>query len=236
MKTITRMLAILTAVAFTAPAFAQADTHARDQKASKQISAAIERGVKRAVKRAVTPKYDPALLTQAEVLLQQDRDAHRGYAQHDLAYYYKLLKNKAQDPSWPKCTRCGQAIEGNGQHCPAAHYTGLCTSHQVQPAKQQDETFPSHCPKCGHAYTTDERYHGATHECKVEEETKYCIYCGEAIVENNQKCSAVQGADCTVNCPDCGKNLRDEKNLINGEHRCKFKSRLTPVPAKKVQK
>ena len=37
------------------------------------------------------PQKDPGLLIRAEELLQQDRDAHDGYAVHTLEYYYRLL-------------------------------------------------------------------------------------------------------------------------------------------------
>ena len=136
----------------------------------------------------------------------------------------------------PVCVRCGEEVRP-GQHCDASGYTALCTVSEEEPASSSVEENNA-CAKCGHVYTIDEKYHGAKHECAQtkNDTTEYCIYCGEAIVKNNQACSAVPGGACTVNCPDCGKNLRDKKNLINGEHRCKFKTRITPVAPKKAVK
>ena len=88
------------------------------------------------------------------------------------------------------------------------------------------------CPKCGKAYTIDEKYHGAKHVCKTAQKdtVEYCIYCGEPIVENNQKCTVAKGMDCRVRCPECTVNLRDPKNVnAAGTHYCRFKLVIKPV-------
>ncbi|WP_428078602.1 hypothetical protein [Candidatus Avelusimicrobium alvi] len=67
--------------------------------------------------------------------------------------------------------------------------------------------------------------------------TEYCIYCGEAILKDGQVCTAQgYGCRCTTSCPDCGQNLRDPRHTINGEHRCKFKTRIKVAPIKKPAK
>ena len=69
----------------------------------------------------------------------------------------------------------------------------------------------------------------------AKKEAEYCIYCGEPILQNNQQCTSHAVSQCRTTCPDCGQNLRDEKNLVNGEHRCRFKTRITPAAPKAEQ-
>ena len=97
----------------------------------------------------------------------------------------------------------------------------------------------SHCPQCGAKYTVDEKYHGVKHHCRPsakQHSIQHCIFCGEPIESEFQSCQAVKGGYCTVQCPDCGKNLRDPKNLTQGEHRCKFKTRIVPAEPKAIEK
>ena len=136
-----------------------------------------------------------------------------------------------QEEQAPVCCRCGEETLSQGQHCQATGCTSLCTTQEYQPAKRTD-SVPSVCPKCGKAYTIDEKYHGAKHVCKTAQKdtVEYCIYCGEPIVENNQKCTVAKGMDCRVRCPECTANLRDPKNVnAAGTHYCRFKLVIKPV-------
>lgn len=136
----------------------------------------------------------------------------------------------------PFCIYCNQEIHGNGQHCPATGYTALCSSSQRTDVDESNCSVPACCAKCGKSLSIDERYHGAKHKCKEQKKKpEYCIYCGEEIKTSGQICPTSEcGVKCTVNCPDCGQNLRDPKNLgPDGLHRCRFKSRIKPAPIKK---
>ncbi len=72
----------------------------------------------------------------------------------------------------PTCYRCGKSFVA-GQHCQAADYTAPCAATPAQEqaikkaeaARAEQAAKASFCPNCGHQYTTDEKYHGATHNC-----------------------------------------------------------------------
>ena len=71
------------------------------------------------------------------------------------------------------CYRCGKSFRA-GQHCSETGYTALCANspEQEQALQQAEEeriqkaAENSVCPKCGKAYTIDERYHHVTHICE----------------------------------------------------------------------
>ena len=70
--------------------------------------------------------------------------------------------------------------------------------------------------------------------CTTEDgAVEYCIFCGEAITELNQKCPTQEVLMCRTTCPECGKDLRNPKNLSpDGKHHCRFKLHLKPVAPK----
>lgn len=132
------------------------------------------------------------------------------------------------------CAYCGEEITSRYQHCSAKGYVGLCSEEKTQAKQPSSSWAPTHCDKCGEKLTIDERYHGAEHHCNsaAEQQTKYCIYCGEEIKTKGQACA--EGGTCTVSCPECGADLRDPANLnAQGVHHCRFKVHIKPVPAKK---
>ena len=224
MKIFSKTLMILTAVVFAAPAFAQiskADSNL-PWSWSSQADARATRSIIKAAKTS-HEKHDEALRCKAEELLQQDRDAHKGYAQHDLDYYYNLLKGSAQPaaaqqatPKDPALLQVAEAMlqydrdthNGYAQH-DLDYYYNLLETQIFTETKAQPKNARS---------------------------AEYCIYCGEEITSDYQKCPAQEAAPCRATCPDCGKDLRDTKNLINGEHRCRFKTRIIPVAPKVTEK
>ena len=123
--------------------------------------------------------------------------------------------------SLPTCVYCGEQFNPTDhEHCAATGYTGL---HAVASSQNDNKGASSpvrRCPECGKELTLDEIYHN-TH-------THYCIKCGKEFEGRSNPDCSVSGK-CTIQCPDCGMNLRDEQNLINGTHHCKFKGRYTPV-------
>lgn len=134
----------------------------------------------------------------------------------------------------PVCAYCGEEITSQGQHCSAQNYISLCSQTKIQHRHTKYEDAASHCPKCGEELTIDERYHGVKHHCNpaAEQQTKYCIYCGEEIKTEGQVCT--EGGKCTVYCPECHADLRDPANISpDGIHHCRFKVHIKPVPAKK---
>jgi len=67
----------------------------------------------------------------------------------------------------PVCAACGEEITDSYQHCSAADYTGLCSASPKRPQTDKSASVePSACPRCGQAYTIDEKYHGQTHHCQ----------------------------------------------------------------------
>ena len=123
--------------------------------------------------------------------------------------------------SLPTCVYCGEPFNpALHEHCAATGYTGL---HAVASSQNDNEGASSpvrRCPECGKELTLDEIYHN-TH-------THYCIKCGKEFEGRSNPDCSVSGK-CTIQCPECGMNLRDEQNLVNGTHHCKFKGRYTPV-------
>ena len=226
MKSMKWMLALLAAVIVTVPAFAQSqDPHAKEKwENGKLISAAIERAAVKAVR-----EHKASHCPQCDAQYTIDEKYHG--VKHECAPAEKDAPNA--------CARCGQEVRP-GQHCAAADYNALCAASEPQPAeKEQAQNEASHCPKCGAKYTVDEKYHGVKHHCRPAAEQhsiQHCIFCGEPIESEFQSCQAVKGGYCTVQCPDCGKNLRDPKNLTQGEHRCKFKTRIVPAEPKAIEK
>ena len=71
------------------------------------------------------------------------------------------------------CYRCGKSFRA-GQHCSETGYTALCANspeqeralQQAEEERIQKAAENSVCPKCGKAYTIDERYHHVTHICE----------------------------------------------------------------------
>ena len=145
--------------------------------------------------------------------------------------------NTSKEVPCSVCAYCGKKITAPGQHCSAKGYVGLCSEEKTQAKQPSSSWAPTHCDKCGEELTIDERHHGAEHHCNsaAEQQTKYCIYCGEEIKTSGQSCPSSEcGVKCTVSCPDCGADLRDPANLsADGVHHCRFKQRIKPVPIKK---
>lgn len=156
---------------------------------------------------------------------------------------------KSEETAAPVCAYCNKSIESAHQHCAAQGYAGLCSPEKAETQKYTSDAPASICPVCGEKLSIDERFHGVKHVCPNDKETKsdnktasakhkkYCIYCGEEITSSSQHCSAAgYNTLCTENCPQCGLNLRDPKNLgSDGVHRCNLDKcmRLKPVPVKK---
>ena len=135
------------------------------------------------------------------------------------------------------CFYCKQSIETTHQHCPAQGSVGLCSTEEIKMQADTASAPTENCPLCGEKLTVDERFHGVKHVCKKTESKikNYCIYCGEKIVKQGQRCNPSKTAPlCTVSCPECGANLRDPKNLCkDGVHHCKFKLLIHPAPMRK---
>lgn len=122
-------------------------------------------------------EMDPAFMTQAETLLQKDRDDHNGRAEYSLEYYYNQVVNefKAQTKV-EKCRWCGKDItdasarcsEDPDLTCSPAPKTGSAVGVQPTTGKVsvQEET---RCPKCGEEYDIDVRCHGMQHRCNTPE-------------------------------------------------------------------
>lgn len=76
-------------------------------------------------------------------------------------------------------------------------------------------------------------------DAKTLKHAQYCIHCGQPILKANQTCAASEHkTSCTTRCPDCGRDLRDPKNVgADGVHRCigkmKIKVAEKAKPAKK---
>ena len=218
MKEISKMLVALTAVILGAPAFAQShDPHANEQwSLGAKNDSQLERSIVKAARNS-QQRHEEGLLHQAEALLQKDRDEHDGYAKHTLEYYYDLLKSGRQP--------AGEAVTAPDRD-PAL-------LHQAEALLQKDREEHG-----GYAKHTLDYYYKVVSEQGAKaapaKKTEYCIYCGNPIVKDYQKCPAQELAPCRSTCPDCGKDLNNPKHLINGEHRCRFKTRITPV-APKIQ-
>ena len=160
---------------------------------------------------------------------------------HNFIEYHPCQLPNAAD----RCRYCNSEIKSRGQHCAAFDYTRLCSKKSKALSYEQYKRINKanqnmFCTKCGEELTVDERFHGAKHQCKNEQQAakaKHCILCGEEIVHEHQHCAAAAYcAECTTNCPDCGADLNDEANLAaDGKHHCKFKGVITPAPVKQVK-
>ncbi len=140
----------------------------------------------------------------------------------------------------PVCVRCGEKIISAGQHCSAIEYVGLCTPVRETPRTQPVSDTNAVCPKCGKAYSIDERYHGEEHQCDVKTDKKatapVCVRCGEKIISAGQHCSAIgsvglctpvreaprtqPASDTNAVCPKCGKAYSIDERYHGVEHQC----------------
>ena len=122
-------------------------------------------------------ELDPAFTTQAETLLQKDRDDHNGRAEHSFEYYYKQVANQSNgNTKVAKCRWCGKDINSASARCSEdpdltcapAPETGSAVGVQPNTGKvsAQEET---RCPKCGEEYDIDVRCHGVQHRCNTPE-------------------------------------------------------------------
>lgn len=143
--------------------------------------------------------------------------------------YEKISNDKATDvkkiteeaSKYPTCIHCGKLITEQGQHCEAFQGTELCTATTQNVSKENKDVKETHCPKCGHEYTPDERYHGATHECEYPV-AKAMEACGRAIVE-----AGAELAKRWESCPECGLDLtKPENRNSHGGHTCRGKCHL----------
>ena len=146
-------------------------------------------------------EVDPGLLYKAEELLQQDRDAHNGYVQHSLEYYYQKVSGKGQNNA-VRCVRCGEEVRA-GQHCSATGYTTLCTA-----SSETRQNEAKHNPY----FKGGDPHNAANYET--------CIHCGQPITDErlNTKCPADCDVYCTaasapaekqvVRCVRCGEEVR----------------------------
>ena len=146
------------------------------------------------------------------------------------------------------CGRCGEIITSTSQHCSATGCTDLC-----EPMAEIDALDPILLDQAEELVQADREAHGgyARHswefyylqlkEAQAENASKnqdaqtqpkrYCIYCGKEIDKNYKPCPESNGVQaCTSICPECGQDLNDPKNLVNGTHRCKFKGKYTIHP------
>lgn len=204
MNTIKWLTLTLTAVAFTAPAFAQTDPHANEKwKNGKLISAKLERAAVKAVK-----QHRSAVCPQCGNAYSMDE------LYHNVAH--KCPANANQPAQTPACVRCGEPIR-KGQHCKAVGYTQLCTSATEWNQKAiyqqlQEQTKSDFCSKCGKKYSMDERYHGVLHRCTAQEATQ----------ENNQTEAVYLKVteDMPSTCPECGKEYSIDELYHNVAHRC----------------
>lgn len=173
-------------------------------------------------------EVDPGLLYKAEELLQQDRDAHNGYAQHSLEYYYQKVSGKGQNNA-VRCVRCDEEV-GPGRHCSATGYTTLCTasSETRQNAAQHNPYFKGgdphnaanyeKCFRCGQPIT-DERLNGkcpadcdvrCTPASKADAAKHTCYRCGKSF-RAGQHCSA------TGYTTLCANSAKQEQELKKAE-------------------
>ena len=104
--------------------------------------------------------------------------------------------NTSKEVPCSVCAYCGKKITAPGQHCSAKGYVGLCSEEKTQAKQPSSSWAPTHCDKCGEELTIDERHHGAEHHCNsaAEQQTQYCIYCGEEIKTEDQVCT--EGGKC----------------------------------------
>lgn len=222
MKILAKTLIIVTALSATAPLFAQISRV--DSKLPWSWSNRADRTIFNAAKAGRT-EHDAALLHQAEALLQRDRDMHDGYPKHDLEYYYNSLKAGQQ----PEVTA---SVSETKQYDPSLLQLAEA---MLQHDKDIHGGYAQHDLDYYYNLLSTKIFVHDENSANAKKEAEYCIYCGEPILQNNQQCTSHAVSQCRTTCPDCGQNLRDEKNLVNGEHRCRFKTRITPAAPKAEQ-
>lgn len=190
----------------------------------------------------------------------QAKQPKKAENKHISAYLEKA--NKAakeaykQEADTVKCVYCHQPmdLQDAHRHCPALDCTGICTSQK--PAQRTTAAAaPCTCACCGHVYTQEEQFGHEQHQCNHQEAApkapaqnnvadtaqtipapKHCIYCGKEITGDFQVCTSPDRLSqyCTTHCPECGKDLRDPKNVgPDGTHHCRGKLTVKVAPVKK---
>ncbi|MGN0024673.1 MAG: hypothetical protein ACI351_04495 [Candidatus Avelusimicrobium sp.] len=143
-------------------------------------------------------------------------------------------KNQPDTRRHHSCVYCGEEITEPYQHCSAQDGVGICSEQKQTVENNNPDTQENFCPKCGHEYTVDEKYHGEKHVCKKQQPV--CAYCGEEIIESYQHCFAENGvgicseekkttendphkvqADC---CPACGHEYTVDEKYHGERHVC----------------
>lgn len=258
MKNIKLFLAALFAVAIAAPAFAQSrDPHANEQRADNKaaVSAAIERAAVKAARdhrASLCPKCHKAYTIDEKYHgVQHECSGGNGGEPETGWYFVEIATPASTSPNGGEpeteffCVHASEAsaAEGGEPQAPFFCEVDVDALYRAEELLQADRDAHD-----GYAVHTLEYYYEQTagkapakndqKTAKLKKaKTEYCIYCGEAILKDGQVCTAQgYGCRCTTSCPDCGQNLRDPRHTINGEHRCKFKTRIKVAPIKKPAK
>lgn len=192
---------------------------------------------------AKQPKKENNQQTLTETIVKANENAQKDYKQAENA---------------DLCRHCHQPLppQDTLRHCPALKYVGVCAPQT--PKKGTDVSADSYvCERCGHEYTQEEQRGHEQHVCApqeatpqapaqnaaensaqtpAEEHAHHCIYCGEEITRDFQACQSPDRLSpyCTTHCPECGKDLRDPKNIgPDGTHHCRGKLTIKVTPVKK---
>lgn len=139
---------------------------------------------------------------------------------------------KKKDPK-PSVKKIEQTLKKAARQAEKVHHAekscvGYQTPHYIYPPKQTAQkpvqnTIPADVKA----------------DAKTLKHAQYCIHCGQPILKANQTCTASEyKTSCTTRCPDCGRDLRDPKNVgADGIHRCIGKMQIKVAekakPAKK---
>lgn len=122
------------------------------------------------------------------------------------------------------CPQCGAPLSIDERYHGVPHY---CKCEYCEEPILSDWQ-PCYAQDAGHICTPEQNHSSASEQ----HPDKHCIYCGRAITTDYQSCE--HGGICTTHCPECGKDLRDPKNVSpNGTHHCRGKLHITPVEPKK---
>ena len=219
MKNIKWMFAVLAAVLFTVPAFAQGQTQS-----ARTDTAAISAAIERAAVKAVRQHQRKVCCRCGEEIYAGQHCAATGYTSLCTAQEYEPAPRTDSTPS--VCPKCGENYTIDEKYHGVKH---VCTPKTTQPKDTvRITTSDDPCSVCGrNAVLKATTYQGSSaKQAKTEE---FCIYCGKEITASSQKCTASAGAVCSMRCPECGLVLSEENLGPDGMHRCKFKFRIKPV-------